>query len=137
MWKSAKAKAPCLPARNTKKTTACPGQHGLTIQAATGQLDDAFTPLQLATYCATIANDGVRLNTHLLDHITDYNREQVLTEYEPTVAVDTGISPVDARCRQSGMREVVLSGTAESKFGDYGIAIAAKTGTAGSSRPFR
>lgn len=103
---------------------------GLTIQAAIGQLDDAFTPLQLATYCATIANDGVRLNTHLLDHITDYNREQVLTEYEPTVAVDTGISQSTLDVVKSGMREVVLSGTAESKFGDYGIAIAAKTGTA-------
>ena len=103
---------------------------GLTIQAAIGQLDDAFTPLQLATYCATIANDGVRLKTHLLDHITDYNRQNVVSEYEPEVMADTGISQSTLDVVKAGMREVVLSGTGSTKFGDYGIALGAKTGTA-------
>lgn len=103
---------------------------GLTIQAAIGQLDDAFTPLQLATYCATIANDGVRLKTHLLDHITDYNRQTVVSEYEPEVMADTGISQETLDIVKAGMREVILSGTGATKFGDYGIALAAKTGTA-------
>ena len=103
---------------------------GLTIQAAIGQLDDAFTPLQLATYCATLANNGVRLQTHLLEKITDYSRENTLQTYEGTVAADTGISAETLQIVKEGMRQVVVDGTATSKFGDYGIAIAAKTGTA-------
>ena len=31
---------------------------GLTIQAAIGQCDNMFTPIELATYCAMIANGG-------------------------------------------------------------------------------
>ena len=49
---------------------------GNTVQAAIGQSDHTFTPVQLATYCATIANDGVRLRTHLVDKVTTYDRSQ-------------------------------------------------------------
>lgn len=37
------------------------------LNASIGQGDDAFTPIQLATYAATIANNGVRLQTHIVD----------------------------------------------------------------------
>ena len=47
-------------------------QAGNTVQAAIGQSDNAFTPLQLATYTATIANDGTRLKTHTVKKITNY-----------------------------------------------------------------
>ena len=103
---------------------------GLTIQAAIGQLDSAFTPLQLAAYCATIANNGVRLETHLLDHISDYARQNTVSAYKPVVAADTGISQETLDIVKLGMRQAVTSGTAEAKFGNYGVAIAGKTGTA-------
>ena len=42
---------------------------GVSAQTAIGQADNMFTPIQLATMCATMANGGVRLQTHLLpDH---------------------------------------------------------------------
>lgn len=103
---------------------------GLTIQASIGQLDNSFSPLQLAAYCATVANNGVRLETHLLDHISDYARQTTVQEYTPVVAADTGISHETLQIVQQGMRQVVTGGTAASQFADYGIAVAAKTGTA-------
>ncbi len=105
-------------------------QPGDVIQAAIGQSDNAFTPLQLATYCATIANDGVRLKTHLVDKITDYTRETVLSQTEAEVAETTGVSQSNLEIVQRGMRSVCTEGTASSYFANYGVAVAGKTGTA-------
>ena len=105
-------------------------QPGDVIQAAIGQSDNAFTPLQLATYCATIANDGVRLKTHLVDKITDYTRETVLEETKAEIMEEVPVSEENLRIVQDGMRQVCTSGTASGTFGRYGIAVAGKTGTA-------
>lgn len=106
-------------------------QPGDVIQAAIGQSDNAFTPLQLATYCATIANNGTRLKTHLVNQITNYNRDTVLSTTEPEVVAETAISAENLKTVQEGMRSVTQAGgTASSVFGNYGIAVAAKTGTA-------
>lgn len=105
-------------------------QGGDTIQAAIGQSDNLFTPLQLATYCATIANNGVRLKTHLVDKITDYTRKTTVSKTETTVVDNVGVSQKNLDYVKRGMREVVISGTAASTFANYGIAVAGKTGTA-------
>lgn len=105
-------------------------QPGDVIQAAIGQSDNSFTPIQLATYCATIANNGVRLKTHIVDKVTDYTRETVVSETEPEVAETVGVSQENLKIVQTGMRSVCTTGTASSYFADYGIAIAGKTGTA-------
>lgn len=104
---------------------------GLTTQAAIGQADSMFSPLQLATYCATIANDGVRLKTHLYSKTTDYDGGHTISEYEPVVECNTEISEETLNVVQEAMKSVCEEGgTAYGTFGDYGIAIAAKTGTA-------
>ncbi len=105
---------------------------GNTCQAAIGQSDNAFTPIQLATYAATVANDGVRLRTHFVDKITDYTKtETVLDNSEQPEVVETvGVSTENMRIVKSGMRKVVTSGTAKEIFSGYHIPIAAKTGTA-------
>ncbi len=111
---------------------------GNTVQAAIGQSDNAFTPIQLATYVATIANDGKRYKTHLVSKITDYQRKNVIQYNDPNnpVLVDTvSVSKENLQYVQSAMRNVVEStdGTAYSVFGDYKVKIAAKTGTAENS----
>ena len=105
---------------------------GNTVQAAIGQSDNTFTPVQLATYCATIANDGVRLRTHLIDKVTSYDRQEVIFENKPEVVEDLQIHPYNLSVVQTAMRQVVASdsGTAYWNFYDYDIPIAAKTGTA-------
>ncbi len=102
----------------------------ITIQAAIGQADNSFTPLQLATYAATIANNGVRLKTHFLDKVTDYTGNRVTNEYEPEVVFDAGISDTTMQAVKQGMRRVATDGTAQSVFGNYPVSIGAKTGTA-------
>lgn len=106
---------------------------GVTSQTAIGQADNMFTPIQLAAMCATIANGGVRLQTHFLDQITDYTGETVLEEYEPVELYDAGLSGDVLGVVQAGMQMVATEGTASNVFANYPVSIAAKTGTAETS----
>lgn len=101
-------------------------------QAAIGQSDNMITPVQLATYTATIANGGKRYRTHLVSKITDYTRTKTIKEYPPEILDETGISEENLAVVKEGMRQVVLSGTARD-FANYPIPVAAKTGTAQNS----
>lgn len=101
-------------------------------QAAIGQSDNMFTPLQLATYTATIANNGIRHKTHILDKITDYSRNNIIKNHEPEILETINISQENLNLVKQGMRQVVLSGTARD-FANFPIPIAAKTGTAQNS----
>lgn len=58
------------------------------MQSAIGQLDNQFTILQMASYAATLANNGKRMQVHLVDSIWDYNMENEIYSAKPTV-VDT------------------------------------------------
>lgn len=106
---------------------------GITAQTAIGQADNLFTPIQLATYCATIANGGVRKQAHFLDKVLSYTGEEVLEDYESPVVMDAGISSEVMGVVWESMRQVCVSGTARSVFGNYPISVAAKTGTAETS----
>ena len=106
---------------------------GVSAQTAIGQADNMFTPIQLATMCATIANGGVRLQTHFLDKITDYTGETVLEEYEPVELYDAGLSGNVLGVVQAGMQMVATEGNAGTVFANYPVSIACKTGTAETS----
>ena len=106
---------------------------GNTVQAAIGQSDNTFTPVQLATYVATIANNGVRYRTHLVRKIVNYERtEDVLYNdpEKPEIVDSAGISKANMQKVQYAMREVVVSGTGSAYAGKYPVSMAAKTGTA-------
>lgn len=103
---------------------------GDTVQASIGQSDNQITPLQLATYCATIANNGVRLKTHLVEKVLDYSRTKTIYTTPVTKVADTGISQQNINYVKAGMRACTRpGGTAAGTFSNYGIAVAAKTGT--------
>ncbi|WP_277668671.1 penicillin-binding transpeptidase domain-containing protein [Caproiciproducens galactitolivorans] len=101
-----------------------------TVEAAVGQSDNQFTPLQLATYTATIANNGTRLRSHIVSKVTDYTRKNVISQTQPQEVDNVGVSQTYISYVQRAMRKVATSGTASSMFKNYGIPIAAKTGTA-------
>lgn len=103
---------------------------GDTLNAAIGQSDYTFTPLQLATMAATIANDGTRLKTTVIKQITDYTRTEVLEEITPTVADTVEVSQENIDYVKDGMEAVVTEGTAETSLGNYPVKVAGKTGTA-------
>ena len=105
---------------------------GNTVQAAIGQSDNTFTPMQLATYVSTVANNGVRYKTHLVRKIVNYERDEVLLYNDPkkpVVLADAGLSKGNVNTVKSSMRNVVTSGTA-TIVSKYPKAVAGKTGTA-------
>ena len=111
---------------------------GNTVQAAIGQSDNNFTPMQLATYAATIANNGVRYRTHMIDKITTYDRSKVVFENNPNkpeVVDKLDVNSYNLKVVQNAMRDVVASdyGTAYYSFLDFPLSVAAKTGTAENS----
>ncbi len=110
-------------------------QAGNTVQAAIGQSDNAFTPVQLATYTATLANNGTRLKTHIVSKLTSYDNSKTTEETKPQTVRESSFSDKNLKTVQNAMREVAESydGTAYSVFGDYPVEIAAKTGTAENS----
>lgn len=105
---------------------------GNTVQAAIGQSDNTFTPMQLATYTSTIANNGVRYKTHLVRKIVNYERDETVLYNDPKkpqVVADADLSKKNLNAVKSAMRSVVTSGTATA-VSAYPKAVAAKTGTA-------
>ncbi|MBQ2688087.1 MAG: penicillin-binding protein [Clostridia bacterium] len=111
---------------------------GNTVQAAIGQSDNNFTPMQLATYCATIANDGVRYRTHMINKITTYDRSEVVLfndPKKPEVVDKLDVDSYNLSVVQNAMRNVASSdyGTAYYSFLDFPVEIGAKTGTAENS----
>ena len=122
-----------LAGRDSKSWTA-----GNTVQAAIGQSDNAFTPAQLATYVATIANNGTRLQTHLMKKITSYDRKKTIKENnESNVEVKSTlkVNEENLKAVQKGMWSVCneSDGTAYDVFSNYGVTVAGKTGTAENS----
>lgn len=107
-----------------------PWYDGYTLQAAIGQDDNKFTPIQLASYVAQIANGGVRYTPHLIKGIYSYDTENAVSITETTEAGRAEVNKEDMDAIRYGMRLVAQSGTAADYFSDYPIAVAAKTGTA-------
>lgn len=96
---------------------------------------DTYTPLQLAQYISTIANDGFRMKPRLVTEIReptpDIHKHKVVTrQFKPKVLnrIDMKAEYID-RVKQ-GLRDVVTKGTASSRFANAPYELAAKTGTA-------
>ncbi len=106
---------------------------GDTIQAGIGQSDNAFTPLQLACYVATVSNGGSRYAAHLLKRITSPG---AVEEYQSSLLSEIDISDETHEAVLDGMLEASVSGTASAVFAGYPIKVASKTGSAQTSLRF-
>lgn len=105
---------------------------GNVLQAAIGQMDNKFTPLQLAVYTATLANDGVRMKPHLVKSIESYNLDETIKEIEPEVAYTMDVDKEAFDTIRQGMvmaSHDMVHGTARYYLGNYPIKVASKTGT--------
>lgn len=103
---------------------------GNTIQAAIGQSDNAFTPLQLAMYTATIANGGTRYKATLLSEVRSYNLDERIVLAKGEVLNKVEASEKVFNTVKKGMLSVTQEGTAQAYFLNYPIKIGGKTGTA-------
>ena len=102
---------------------------GDTLQIAIGQLN-AFTPLQLANYTATLANGGTHYRASLIDKIVSYDISTVYDESKPEVKNTISISDSTLNAVKEGMLSVTEDGTGRAALGDYPIKVGGKTGTA-------
>lgn len=102
---------------------------GDTVQAAIGQSDNLFTPLQLANYCATIANGGTRYKPYIIKSVLSADMSEVVYETEPTVLNTLNVSEKNLAIVKEGMREVVLYSGCSIYFNDCIVDVAGKTGT--------
>ncbi|GAA6515025.1 penicillin-binding transpeptidase domain-containing protein [Merdimmobilis hominis] len=103
---------------------------GNVIQAAIGQKDTKLTPLQMANYTATLANDGKRMEVSIIKAVKDYTREETYQEHTPSIRqqVDASQEVFDV-VRRGMIAASGAGGTSSATFGNYPISVASKTGT--------
>lgn len=106
---------------------------GDTMQAAIGQSDSIFTPLQLAEYCAAVANGGVRHSASVLKSVRSYDYSDSIYERETEVLSKVESPDYNWDAVHQGMYLVAndWSGSGHSVFLNYtASSVACKTGTA-------
>jgi penicillin-binding protein 2 len=101
---------------------------------AIGQSKHAYTPLQLSVYMATVSNGGTRYSAHILKEVKTRTGETVVVS-APTVVERISISDANYDTLMGAMKSVVDSSSAlSSYFGNLGVSVAGKTGTAETGR---
>ncbi len=100
-----------------------------TLLASIGQGLTGVTPLQLARYCAAVANGGKVYSTSILKSASSYDYSESVYEREPEVMSEVKTSQTVWDLVHEGMRGVVTKGTAYSQFYGFPYTVAAKTGT--------
>ncbi|MBM0064355.1 peptidoglycan D,D-transpeptidase FtsI family protein [Alkalicoccobacillus gibsonii] len=108
---------------------------------------DTYTPLQMAQYISTVANDGARMKPHLVSEIrepsTSGEEGSIVTQFKPEVLNQVDVSREEIQLVKNGLERVVYgsNGTASRmrqgrdgvekvNFNDQFPDMAAKTGTA-------
>lgn len=104
---------------------------GQVLQSAIGHGEWAVTPIQMANVACTIANDGTRYETHLVDSIWDYNQTECVEEYELVIA--EVIADGDADIFQAVENGMIAASTnnfpTQYSLSDFDFSVAVKTGT--------
>ena len=112
------------------------------VLCAIGQSENRFTPLQLAVYTCTLANQGTRYRATFLNRVTSSDYRTLVYSNSPEVVSKMNISDTTYNTYVDGMRRVVtmIGGTAINCFGGpkdedntqwpSKITVCAKTGTA-------
>ena len=105
-------------------------QAGDVIQSSIGQLDTVVTTIQLATYAATVANKGVRLNTHIVDSVVTADGGEVVytTPIEPLSKLENTNNAFNIV--EQGMIMASQQGNAKIYLNSLPYQVASKTGTA-------
>lgn len=112
---------------------------GDTVQAGIGQSDSMFTPLQLAEYCAAIANGGTRHSAAILKSVRSYDYSRQLYQKETEVLSTVDSADYNWAAIQRGMYLLANDITSSSSTVYYALSnysyngvslpVAAKTGT--------
>jgi len=102
---------------------------GETISIGIGQGYNAYTPLQLATAIATIANDGIMFRPHIVNYIEEVqSRDRTRIEPRPLRTLD--VKPEHIAIVKAALVGVNREGTGARAFSGAQYVSAGKTGTA-------
>jgi penicillin-binding protein 2 len=102
---------------------------GETISVGIGQGYNAYTPLQLASAIATIANNGVMFRPHIVKYVEDI-RTQERTFIEPKPLRTLNVKPEHIAIVKDALVGVNKEGTGARAFAGAQYVSAGKTGTA-------
>ena len=97
-----------------------------------GHSENYFTPIQLAVYASTLANQGVRYKATFLSRVLSSDYQQLVHQSQREVLSTLTMTPDAVKMYTEGMQKVAQEsgGTAYGTFQNYPIPVAAKTGTA-------
>ena len=103
-----------------------------TAQTAIGQFSQAFSPIQLASYAATIANDGVRCPPRIIKDVVRPGGEKPPDYVHVQEPVQTGVSAYALEQVRKGMLTACYMpySYTEITFTPLPVKVATKTGTA-------
>ena len=102
---------------------------GQTITAAIGQSYNAFTPLQLANYVATLVSGGEHYEAHLLKNVKSYDNSRIIDVYNKGPLNDLNISDSTMAAVTKGMHDLTYD-SLRSAFSRCVVEAGAKTGSA-------
>jgi len=115
---------------------------GYVLNAAIGQGDNSFTPMQIAKYISSIANGGTVVNPTIIKSVlnsdgTEQSREEIESYTNEKLGIETtddgiAISAESIAIAKEGMRMAAseAGGTAYNVFKNFNIEVAGKTGSA-------
>jgi penicillin-binding protein 2 len=107
------------------------------VLAAIGQSDNKFTPMQLCSYVATMANHGTRYRATFMNRVVSSDYSSVTYRGNSEVLNQFPMSEESYEAIYTGMKKCAheSGGTARKIFKDYPVNICAKTGTAQTGIP--
>ena len=103
---------------------------GTILQCAIGQGSSLFTPLQLASYVATLLRGGERYATHLVDSVVEYDGSIAVSNHNPEILSVVDMSPSTLAAVKKGMGDLVTNGSIAKYFQNCIVTAGAKTGSA-------
>ncbi|MDR0530464.1 MAG: hypothetical protein LBG83_00125 [Oscillospiraceae bacterium] len=103
---------------------------GNNIQTAIGQ-GNLFTPIQMAVYCATVANGGQRRRAHFIQSIRKAGTGELVKTFAPELLGSTGVDKANYEIVRRAMRQMAESRNSATyrNFHDLPVQVACKTGT--------
>ncbi|HOO25274.1 MAG TPA: penicillin-binding transpeptidase domain-containing protein, partial [Clostridiales bacterium] len=102
---------------------------GFTVQSAIGQSSNLVTPIQLANYCAVIANGGTLYQPHFVKTVKTFDYSQTVLEKERVVKWETGFSKNTLDIVREGMFLLGTDGYMKSRYANVPVNVGVKTGT--------
>ncbi len=102
------------------------------LMVGIGQSYNAFTPMQLATYTATLCNQGTRYRATYLNKVVSSDYRTLIMENKKEIMSTMNISDEAFQAYMTGMEMGAQEqgGSGYSTFKDYPIRVGTKTGTA-------